>query len=119
MSALRAFSLAGYHHVVGTDGRISGNWLVLLPVSADRSDCWVTPIDVTIWDEWRYGGRVIHSDAFTARVTTTEVKLGRVKPSVEPDVAEVADLLATLLSLVVEVARRGEGSVVDEAKEAA
>lgn len=112
---MKAFSLAKYHHVVGTDGRITGNWMVLLPVREDCTDCWVTPIDVTIWDEGHHGGRVIHSDAFTARVTPSDVSFGYVKPNVEPDVTEVAVLLAELLPRVVRAAQEGEGSVIEPA----
>jgi len=109
---MKAFSLAKYHHVVGTDGRISGNWLVLLP-TGDRTDSWVTPIDVTIYDEAHYSGRVIHSDTFTAHVTPDEVSIGRIRPEVRADVAEVRDLLIELLPRVVRAAQEGEGSVIE------
>lgn len=101
------FALTRHHKVVGTDGRISGQWVVLLPMKPDGT-AWVTPQEVVVWDEGRHSGIVLYGDAFTASVEQGVAKIGRVTEHRRDDIEEVKEELQALL---VEIARTAAADV--------
>lgn len=102
MSDPNVFLLNEHYRIVGTDGRISGNWHVLL--DSRRSTAWVTPQDVTIYDEARRSGVVVYSDAFTAHVTDDGVSLRARGHKFETDIEEVRTELKTLIARIAALA---------------
>ena len=98
------FLLNEHYRIVGTDGRISGSWHVLLDEREQRPrQAWVTPQDVTIYDEPRRSGVVLYSNVFTARVREGVADIGR-PVRWEADIAEVRTELDALLVRVAEAA---------------
>lgn len=95
------FLLKDSYRVVGTDGRVSGNWHVLL--DERRGTAWVTPQCVTIYDETRRSGVVLYSESFTARVGR-EVHLSVRGHRFEADIEEVREELSSLLARIAETA---------------
>lgn len=101
------FALTRHHKVVGTDGRISGQWVVLLPMEP-YGTAWITPQEVVVWDEGRHSGIVLYGDAFTASVEQGVAKIGRVTEHRRDDVEQVKEELQALL---VEIARTAAADV--------
>lgn len=98
MSEPNVYLLKEDYRIVGTDGRISGNWHVLL--DDRRGTAWVTPHDVTIYDETRRSGIVIRGDAFTARVHDAGVSLSARAHRFEDDIEDVRPELEILLQRI-------------------
>lgn len=69
-------------------GRIRGELVVLMGQKA-----WVSPLDMTIWDEGRHAGRVIYSNGFTASVTdgVCELPEHMIRSDVRDEVLDVLD----------------------------
>lgn len=95
MSEPNVFVLKDRYRIIGTDGRISGNWHVLL--DSRRDSAWVTPHDVTIYDEARRSGVVLYSEAFHAHVQGSTVSLSVRGHRFESDIEEVRAELDALL----------------------
>jgi len=72
---MKAFDLSKYQRVIGSDGRVSGSWKVLGGVGRDPEHLYITPIDVTVYDETRSWGRVFYSGDFTLTVQDGVVEL--------------------------------------------
>lgn len=97
--ASKAHSLNTYYRVVGTEGRISGTWVVILPPTPGGTTL-VIPHEVTIYDEGRNSGIVLSRDALTAwvRESGIEIPYHMIRESVRPDVLDVWDELVTLIA---------------------
>lgn len=95
------FDLGRTFKVIGTNGRISGEWVALIAPSRP-SDCHITPHHVVIYDEGFRSGIVVHPDDLRANVKDGVVDLWRVTDRVGDDVEVVR---AELLELLAEIAR--------------
>lgn len=102
MNERNVFLLKEHYRIVGTDGRISGNWHVLL--DDRRGTAWITPHDVTIYDEARRSGVILRGDAFTAGVTDAGVSLRARGHRFEHDIEEVRPEMEALLARIAVVA---------------
>lgn len=99
------FSLDRTFKVVGTDGRISGEWVVILPPSGRaREAAWITPHNVVVYDVGLRSGVILGHHDLTAKVVDGVAVISRVVSNRRDDVEEVKD---ELLSLLVEIARVG------------
>lgn len=87
--------------VVGTDGRISGTWVVLLPTKPGRQ-AWIKPHEVTIYDEGLRSGVVLYSADLSASVLNGEAHLGRIA---ERRLYDVEDVETEMRALLVEISR--------------
>lgn len=94
------FALNRHHKVIGTDGRISGQWVVLLGDGGRTT--WITPHEVTLYDEDLRSGIVLHSDDLTAGVEDGVARIGWITGRRQDDVKAVRGELEPLL---VEIAR--------------
>lgn len=97
------FSLERTFKVVGTDGRIRGEWVVVLPKSGEAL---ISPHEVVLWDEQHSGGIVLNRHDLSARVRDGVAELSIISSLRQDDVAEVRD---ELLELLVEIARVAKG----------
>lgn len=102
MTDANVFLLKDHYRLVGTDGRISGTWHVLLDDL--RGTAWVTPHDVTIYDEGRRTGVVLRGDAFTAKVHDAGVSWSARGHRFEAGIEEVTAEMALLLQRIAVIA---------------
>lgn len=96
----RAYDMSRYQRVIGTEGRISGTWIVLSARGRDRV-C-IRPYDVTIYDETHRSGRILGRDDLLAWVRGDEVDVPKhmVRDHVRDEVDEVWNELTELLKLI-------------------
>lgn len=100
------FSLERTFKVVGTDGRIRGEWVVVLSASKKDRGAWISPHEVVLYDEGLHSGVILHRRDLTARVKDGAAELSIISPLRRDDIAEVRD---ELLELLVEIARVAKG----------
>ena len=98
------FSLDRTFKVVGTDGRIRGEWVVVLPPSGRGDTVWISPHEVVIYDEGLNSGVILGRRDLTAKVSQCVAELSLMSSNRRDDVEEVRE---ELLALLVEVARVG------------
>lgn len=65
---MKAYDMSRYQRVIASEGRITGKWCVLGGVGRDPDRLIITPIEVTVYDEARSGGRCYYSGDFTVVV---------------------------------------------------
>lgn len=98
------FALSKSFKVIGTDGRISGNWVVLLPSSPDGTT-WIKPHEVTIYDEaWR-SGIVFYSADLSCSVRHGVAQIDRITERKQYDVEDVEFELRELLLEIARIAQ--------------
>lgn len=95
------FALSKGFKVIGTDGRISGTWVVLVPTRPD-GPIWIKPHEVTFYDEERRSGIVFYSADLSCSVRDGVAAIGRIAERKQYDVEDVEN---ELLALLVEIAR--------------
>ena len=95
------YGLSKTFKVVGTDGRISGTWVVLLSSRPD-GQTWIKPHEVTFYDEDRRSGIVFYSADLSCSVREGVAAIGRIA---ERKQHEVEDVETELRALLVEIAR--------------
>ena len=109
---MKAYSMGRFQRVVGTDGRFSGTWVVLLASGKHRAS--VRPHDVTVYDEARHSGRILGPDSLLAWVDAdgaVDLPEHMIREAIRDDVLDAKDDLLALLPLIVEVAgSEGQGS---------
>ena len=93
----RAYDMSRYQRIVSVEwGRVSGSFKVS---RTDDQSALVIPIDLMIYDEARWCGRVFDSGDFAASVEGDTVSLGRVEPSKKFDAEDaIDDLTAAILA---------------------
>jgi hypothetical protein len=101
---MSAYDMSRYQRIIAVDsGRITGKFEV---TARDReSEAWATAIEVTVWDENRYSGRMLYSNDLTGSVKDGVAKLSKhmVGSNKLADVEEVWDeMLAALVAVVAE-----------------
>lgn len=97
---MRAHDYSAHKRIVIVEGeRVRGELVVLLGKRA-----WVTPLDVTIWDEGRISGRVIYSDTFSASVEhgVCDLPEHMIRSDSRDDVLEVLDEMKAACIAAVE-----------------
>ncbi len=105
---MKAYDMSRYKRVIGTDGRISGSWVVLQgrqPRDGEQQEYIVSPIDVTIYDESRSFGRVLYPSDLTAWVCEDgSVSLAKhgIAERIRPEVEEVWDEMVELLGRIAQ-----------------
>ncbi|MCZ4069243.1 hypothetical protein O1W71_16355 [Microbacterium sp. H37-C3] len=100
-----AYSMSRFQRVVGTDGRLSGTWVVML--ASDRHRASVRPHDVTVYDEGRHSGRILGPDsllAWVAKDGTVDLPEHMIRESIRDDVLDAKEELLELLPRIVEAA---------------
>ncbi|MCK8477200.1 hypothetical protein [Microbacterium aurugineum] len=95
------YGLSEGFKVIGSDGRISGTWVVLLP-SRPNGHTWIKPHEVTFYDESRRSGIVFYSADLSCSVREGVAEISRVAERKQYDVEDVENELRALL---VEIAR--------------
>lgn len=94
-----------FHRVVGTDGRFSGTWVVLL--ASGKHHASVRPHNVTVYDEARHSGRILGPDSLLAWVDAdgaVDLPEHMIREAIRDDVLDAKDDLLALLPLIVEAA---------------
>lgn len=107
---MNAYSMSQFQRVVGTDGRFSGTWVVLLASEKHRAS--VRPHDVTVYDEGHHSGRILGPDSLLAWVAddgTVDLPEHMIRESIRDDVLDAKDELLALLPLIVAAAQQSEG----------
>ena len=84
---MKAFDMSKYQRVIGSEGRVSGKWCVSGGVGRNPDHLYVTPIDVTVFDETKSWGRVFYGGDFTLTVED-----GVVEFSGPRNVSKMADI---------------------------
>jgi len=103
----KAYSLNRFYRVVGTDGRISGTWVVMLPARADR-DYLIKPQYVTFYDESHHSGRIAGPNDLTVWVRqdgSVDIPEHMIRESIRYDVLDVIDELRELVPSMIEAAQ--------------
>lgn len=100
----KAFALSESFKVIGTEGRISGQWVALIAADSDRRT-WISPHDVTIFDEQRRSGILIFASDMAASVLNGNAEITRTSERRGPDIEEVADEMRALLVEIERAAR--------------
>lgn len=95
------YALSKGFKVIGTDGRISGTWVALLPSRPDGTT-WIKPHEVTFYDEGRRSGIVFYSSDLSCSVRGGVAEISRIAERKQYDVEDVENELRALL---VEIAR--------------
>ena len=117
---MKAYDMSRYKRVIGTDGRISGSWVVLQgrqPRDGEQQEYIVSPIDVTIYDESRSFGRVLYPSDLTAWVCedgSVSLAKHRIAERIRPEVEEVWDEMVELLELIMRAFIDGPREAVTE-----
>jgi len=106
---VKAFDLSKYQRVIGSEGRVSGSWKVLGGVGHDPERLYITPIDVTLFDETKSWGRVFYSGDFTLTVEGGVVALSG--PRDESKMYDIRDAQAEFDATVLLVAEAFRKSV--------
>lgn len=102
----KAYDMSRYQRVIGTDGRISGKWIVFegrKPREGEIQEYIVKPIDVTIYDDTRLFGRTLNPGDLTAwvdAVGNARIPEHMIAEHIRPEVQEVWNELINLLSLI-------------------
>ena len=102
---MKAYNMGRFQRVVGTDGRFSGTWVVL--IARGRYRAFVKPHDVVVYDETRHSGRILGPDSLIAWVDsdgTVDLPEHMIRESIRYDVLDAMDDLLTLLPLIVAAA---------------
>ncbi len=96
---MKAYDMSRHQRVIGTDGRISGTWVVL---SAKSGEVLIKPHEVTIYDETRTYGRLLRPDSLTAWVRDGEVDVPKhmIREETRFEVEDAWDELIELLTLI-------------------
>lgn len=95
------YALSKGFKVIGTDGRISGTWVVTLPSRPDGTT-WIKPHEVTFYDDGRRSGIVFYGSDLSCSVRGGVAEIGRV---LERKRFDVEDVETELRALLVEIAR--------------
>lgn len=98
------FNLDRTFKVVGTDGRIRGEWVIVLPPSGRAGTAWISPHEVVIYDEGLHSGVILFRRDLTAKVSDGVAVISLTSSLRRDDVEEVKD---ELLKLLIEIARVG------------
>lgn len=98
---MKAYDMSRHQRVIGTDGRISGTWVVL---SAKSGEVLIKPHEVTIYDETRTYGRVLWPDSLTAWVRDGEVHVPKhmIRDETRFEVEDAWGELIKLLELIAQ-----------------
>jgi hypothetical protein len=107
----KAYSMNSFYRVVGTEGRISGTWVVMLPARRDRSTI-IKPHDVTFYDEAHHSGMIAGPDDLVIWVRqddSIDIPEHMIREAVRDDVLDAIDELRALVPSMVAAALTPDG----------
>lgn len=115
-SETRAYDMSRYQRLIAVEnGRVTGTFKASWSLRHRPEEVLIHPVDVTVWDEHRHSGRVLHSgDDLTAWVRSGEVEIPEhmIREAVKFDVLDAIDEMKLALRLVaekaIEVMREGQ-----------